>query len=65
MGPGYSGEAEHRFRWQAERHSGAKVNSNRSAALVIVEKVFGIVKRDRPKRSGGFADGNFEADRVT
>src|SRR5271165_1657546 len=31
---GYSGESEHRFRREAERHSGAKVNSSRSAATL-------------------------------
>jgi hypothetical protein len=31
---GYSGEGEHRFRREAERHSGAKVNSSRSAATL-------------------------------
>src|SRR5260370_10507159 len=31
---GYSGEGEHRFRREAERHSGAKVNSSRSEATL-------------------------------
>ena len=31
---GYSGEGEHRFRKEAERHSGAKVNSSRSEATL-------------------------------
>jgi diguanylate cyclase (GGDEF)-like protein len=31
---GYSGEGEHRFRGQAERRSGAKVNSSRSEATL-------------------------------
>ena len=31
---GYSGEGEHRFRREAERHSGAKVNSSRSVATL-------------------------------
>jgi hypothetical protein len=31
---GYSGKGEHRFRREAERHSGAKVNSSRSAATL-------------------------------
>ena len=31
---GYSGEGERPFRWQAERHSGAKVNSSRSEATL-------------------------------
>src|SRR5258708_18421627 len=30
----YSGEGEHRFRREAERHSGAKVNSSRSVATL-------------------------------
>src|ERR1700677_2165274 len=30
----YSGEGEHRFRREAERHSGAKVNSSRSEATL-------------------------------
>jgi hypothetical protein len=37
---GYSGGGEHRFRRQAERHSGVKVNSRRrrsDAGMVIVE----------------------------
>jgi hypothetical protein len=37
---GYAGEGEHRFRREAERRSGAKVNSSRSEAtlaMVIVE----------------------------
>jgi hypothetical protein len=29
---GYSGESEHRFQREAERHSGVKVNSSRSEA---------------------------------
>jgi len=32
---GYSGEGEHRFRREAERHSGAKVNSSRSVATLV------------------------------
>ena len=32
--PGYSGEGEHRFRREGERHSGAKVNSSRSEATL-------------------------------
>jgi len=31
---GYSGEGEHRFRREAERRSGAKVNSSRSEATL-------------------------------
>ena len=31
---GYSGEGKHRFRREAERHSGAKVNSSRSEATL-------------------------------
>jgi hypothetical protein len=31
---GYSGEGEHRFRREAERHCGAKVNSSRSVATL-------------------------------
>ena len=31
---GYSGEGEHRFRKEAERRSGAKVNSSRSEATL-------------------------------
>ena len=31
---GYLGEGEHRFRREAERHSGAKVNSSRSEATL-------------------------------
>jgi hypothetical protein len=31
---GYSGEGEHRFRRQAERRSGVKVNSSRSEATL-------------------------------
>ena len=31
---GYSGEGEHRFRREGERHSGAKVNSSRSEATL-------------------------------
>ena len=31
---GYSGEGERSFRWQAERRSGAKVNSSRSEATL-------------------------------
>jgi DNA invertase Pin-like site-specific DNA recombinase len=31
---GYSGEGEQRFRREAERHSGAKVNSSRSVATL-------------------------------
>ena len=31
---GYSGEGERSFQWQAERHSGAKVNSSRSEATL-------------------------------
>jgi len=31
---GYSGESEHRFRSEAERRSGTKVNSSRSEATL-------------------------------
>jgi hypothetical protein len=31
---GYSGEGEHRFRREGERHSGVKVNSSRSEATL-------------------------------
>ena len=34
MRDGYSGEGEHRFRKEAERRSGAKVNSSRSEATL-------------------------------
>src|SRR5664280_143700 len=36
---GYSSEGEHRFRREAERHSGAKVGSSRSAATAPEERV--------------------------
>jgi RepB DNA-primase from phage plasmid len=40
-GSGYSGEGEHRFRREAERHSGAKVNSSRSAATQQLAHTYG------------------------